>query len=186
MAIARVNRPAVVVYGGTIRAGCRPDKDEKLDIISAFQAYGEYITGKVDDATRLDIVRNACPGPGACGGMYTANTMASAIEALGLSVPYSSSIPAWDPAANGGKGGLHPEKQAECDRATAALATCIEKGIRPRDILTMKAFENAVRLVMVTGMMGRASNTGTLRRALPALIPPLLPLQAARRTPPST
>ena len=92
MAIARVNRPAVVVYGGTIRAGCRPDKDEKLDIISAFQAYGEYITGKVDDATRLDIVRNACPGPGACGGMYTANTMASAIEALGLSVPYSSSI----------------------------------------------------------------------------------------------
>ena len=151
MAIARVNRPAVVVYGGTIRAGCRPDKDEKLDIISAFQAYGEYITGKVDDATRLDIVRNACPGPGACGGMYTANTMASAIEALGLSVPYSSSIPAWDPAANGGEGGLHPEKQAECDRATAALATCIEKGIRPRDILTMKAFENAVRLVMVTG-----------------------------------
>ena len=81
MAIARVNRPAVVVYGGTIRAGCRPNKDEKLDIISAFQAYGEYITGKVDDATRLDIVRNACPGPGACGGMYTANTMASAIEA---------------------------------------------------------------------------------------------------------
>ena len=151
MAIARVNRPAVVVYGGTIRAGCRPDKDEKLDIISAFQAYGEYITGKVDDATRLDIVRSACPGPGACGGMYTANTMASAIEALGLSVPYSSSIPAWDPAANGGEGGLHPEKQAECDRATAALATCIEKGIRPRDILTMKAFENAVRLVMVTG-----------------------------------
>ena len=151
MAIARVNRPAVVVYGGTIRAGCRPNKDEKLDIISAFQAYGEYITGKVDDATRLDIVRSACPGPGACGGMYTANTMASAIEALGLSVPYSSSIPAWDPAANGGEGGLHPEKQAECDRATAALATCIEKGIRPRDILTMKAFENAVRLVMVTG-----------------------------------
>ena len=159
MAIARVNRPAVVVYGGTIRAGCRPDKDEKLDIISAFQAYGEYITGKVDDATRLDIVRNACPGPGACGGMYTANTMASAIEALGLSVPYSSSIPAWDPAANGGEGGLHPEKQAECDRATAALATCIEKGIRPRDILTMKAFENAVRLVMVTEHRNAARRT---------------------------
>ena len=142
--------PAVVVYGGTIRAGCRPNKDEKLDIISAFWAYGEYITGKVDDATRLDIVRSACPGPGACGGMYTANTMASAIEALGLSA-VSSSIPAWDPAANGGEGELHPEKQAECDRATAALATCIEKGIRPRDILSMKAFENAVRLVMVTG-----------------------------------
>jgi len=151
MAMARVNRPSVMVYGGTIRAGCRPNANEKLDIISAFQAYGEYVTGKIDDGTRLDIVRNACPGPGACGGMYTANTMASAIEALGMSVPYSSSIPAWDPAANGGAGGLHPSKIDECRRAVAALTTCIEQDIKPRDILTMEAFENAIRLIMVTG-----------------------------------
>ena len=151
MAMARVNRPAVMVYGGTIRAGCRPDKEEKLDIISAFQAYGEFITGQIDDATRLSVVQSACPGPGACGGMYTANTMASAIEALGMSVPYSSSIPAWDPKANGGAGGLHPEKIAEVERAADALETCIKGGILPRDIMTKKAFENAVRLVMVTG-----------------------------------
>jgi len=151
MAMARVNRPSVMVYGGTIRAGCRPNMEEKLDIISAFQAYGEYVAGKVDDAERLDVVRNACPGPGACGGMYTANTMASAIEALGMSVPYSSSTPAWDPNANGGEGALHPEKVDECRRATEALQYCIENDIKPRDIMTMKAFENAVRLVMVTG-----------------------------------
>ena len=151
MGMARVNRPSVMVYGGTIRAGCRPDKTEKLDIISAFQAYGEFVSGKVDDAERESVVRSACPGPGACGGMYTANTMASAIEALGMSVPYSSSIPAWDPALNGGEGGLHAEKLAEVDRAAAALETCIERGILPRDIMTKKAFENAVRLVMVTG-----------------------------------
>ena len=102
MAMGRVNRPSVMVYGGTIRAGCRPGKSEKLDIISAFQAYGEYVTGQIDDAERLSVVKDACPGPGACGGMYTANTMAAAIEALGMSVPYSSSIPAWDPALNGG------------------------------------------------------------------------------------
>merc|ERR1719506_2578782 len=143
MAMARVNRPSVMVYGGTIRAGCRPGADEKLDIISAFQAYGEFVAGKVDDATRLDIVRSACPGPGACGGMYTANTMASAIEALGMAVPYSSSIPAWDPAANGGAGGLHQEKVDECRRAALALQTCMAQDIKPRDVMTMKAFENA-------------------------------------------
>lgn len=114
------------------------------------QAYGEFVTKKIDDDTRQDIVRSSCPGPGACGGMYTANTMASAIEALGMSVPYSSSIPAWDPALNGGKGGLHQEKVAEVQRATAALEHCIKHDIKPRDIMTMKAFENAVRLVMVT------------------------------------
>jgi len=151
MAMARVNRPSVMVYGGTIRAGCRPNKDEKLDIISAFQAYGEFVTEKIDDETRLDVVRHACPGPGACGGMYTANTMASAIETLGMSVPYSSSIPAWDPAANGGKGGLHPEKVSEVRRAVEALQHCIAVGLKPRDIMTKQAFENAVRLVMVTG-----------------------------------
>jgi dihydroxy-acid dehydratase len=106
---------------------------------------------KIDDSTRQDIVRSSCPGPGACGGMYTANTMASAIEALGMSVPYSSSIPAWDPKLNGGKGGLHAEKVAEVARATAALEVCIKRDIKPRDIMTMKAFENAVRLVMVSG-----------------------------------
>ena len=151
MAMARVNRPAVMVYGGAIRAGCRPNVDEKLDLVSTFQAYGEVLAGKIDDATRLDIVRHACPGPGACGGMYTANTMASAIEALGMAVPYSSSIPAWDPAANGGAGGLHPEKVDECRRAADALRHCVEAGLKPRDIMTKRAFENAVRLVMVTG-----------------------------------
>ena len=132
MAMARVNRPSVMVYGGTIRAGCRPGKSEKLDIISAFQAYGEFVSGQIDDDSRLSVVQSACPGPGACGGMYTANTMASAIEALGMSVPYSSSIPAWDPQANGGKGGLHPEKISEVERAADALQLCIEKGIKPR------------------------------------------------------
>jgi dihydroxy-acid dehydratase len=151
MAMGRVNRPSVMVYGGTIRAGCRPGKSEKLDIISAFQAYGEYVTGQIDDAERLSVVKDACPGPGACGGMYTANTMAAAIEALGMSVPYSSSIPAWDPALNSGEGGLHSEKIEEVERAVAALELCLARDIKPRDIMTMKAFENAVRVVMVTG-----------------------------------
>jgi len=150
MAMARVNRPAVMVYGGTIRAGCTPDRP-KLDIISAFQAYGEYIKGDIDNDERLDIVRNSCPGPGACGGMYTANTMASAIEALGMSVPYSSSVPAWDPELRDGQGWLHPDKVEECKRAADALQICLEKDIKPRDIMTLKAFENAVRIVMVTG-----------------------------------
>jgi len=151
MAMARVNRPSVMVYGGTIRAGCRTGMDEKLDIISAFQAYGEFITDKIDDEARESIVQASCPGPGACGGMYTANTMASAIEALGMSVPYSSSIPAWDPKLNNGEGGLHAEKIEECERAVEALQHCIEHDIKPRDIMTKKAFENAVRFVMVTG-----------------------------------
>jgi dihydroxy-acid dehydratase len=151
MAMARFNRPSVMVYGGTIRAGCRPNMDEKLDIISAFQAYGEFVAGKIDDSTRLDVVRSSCPGPGACGGMYTANTMASAIEALGMSVPYSSSIPAWLPSANNGQGGLHPEKTDEVERAVAALEHCIKHDIKPRDIMTKAAFENAVRFIMVTG-----------------------------------
>jgi len=151
MAMARFNRPSVMVYGGTIRAGCRPEHEEKLDIISAFQAYGQYVTGQIEDATRLDIVQSSCPGPGACGGMYTANTMASAIETLGMSVPYSSSIPAWMPEANGGQGALHSEKVSEVERAVAALEHCVAHDIKPRDIMTMKAFENAVRMVMVTG-----------------------------------
>merc|ERR1719321_1114028 len=117
MAMGRVNRPSVMVYGGTIQAGCRPGKKEKLDIISAFQAYGQTISGEITENERLSLVQSSCPGPGACGGMYTANTMASAIEALGMSVPYSSSIPAWDPIREC----LHAEKLNECERATAAL-----------------------------------------------------------------
>ena len=95
MAMGRLNRPSLMIYGGTIRAGCRDG--EKLDIVSAFQSYGEYLAGNIDDKQRQDIVRHSCPGAGACGGMYTANTMASAIEALGMSLPYSSSTPAEDP-----------------------------------------------------------------------------------------
>ena len=100
IAMGRLNRPSLMVYGGTIRAGHRhaaAGADEKLDIVSAFQCYGEFITGKIDERTRQDIVRHSCPGAGACGGMYTANTMASAIEALGMSLPYSGSIPARRP-----------------------------------------------------------------------------------------
>jgi len=148
--MARVNRPAVMVYGGTIRAGCTL-KHPKLDIISAFEAYGSYVAGSIEDKERLEIVSKSCPGPGACGGMYTANTMASAIEALGMSVPYSSSIPAWDPALAGGAGGLHAAKLEECRRATAAVRHCLEHDIKPRDVMTMRAFENAVRIVMVLG-----------------------------------
>ncbi|MCZ7643790.1 MAG: dihydroxy-acid dehydratase [Planctomycetota bacterium] len=138
IAMARLNRPALMVYGGTIRAGCLDDK--KLDIVSAFQSYGEFLAGKIDDATRRGIVRGACPGAGACGGMYTANTMASAIEALGMSLPYSSSAPA-DSA----------EKAAECRRAGAAILGLLEADLKPRDIMTREAFENAMAVVMVLG-----------------------------------
>lgn len=149
MAMARVNRPAIMIYGGTIRAGCGelPGSSQKLDIISAFQAYGEYVSGKIEDEERLDIVRNSCPGPGACGGMYTANTMSSAIEALGLSLPYSASIPAWEPATNS----LHPLKIDECNRASEALLALMKADIKPRDIMTRDAFENAVKITMVLG-----------------------------------
>jgi dihydroxy-acid dehydratase len=138
MAMGRVNRPALMVYGGTIRAG-HWDK-EALDIVSAFQCYGQYLSGSIDDANRQQIVRHACPGAGACGGMYTANTMASAIEALGMSLPYSSSIPAEDPA-----------KLDECRRAGAAALLLLERDLKPRDIMTRKAFENAMVVVMALG-----------------------------------
>ncbi len=104
MAMGRLNRPALMVYGGTIRAGHWGER--KLDIVSAFQCYGEYLAGSIDDDTRQEIVRKACPGAGACGGMYTANTMASAIEAMGMSLPYSSSTPAEDPARSKSVGAL--------------------------------------------------------------------------------
>jgi dihydroxy-acid dehydratase len=139
IAMGRVNRPSLMVYGGTIRAG-RGRGGCPLDIVSAFQSYGEYIAERIDEEERSDIVRNACPGAGACGGMYTANTMASAIEALGMSLPYSSSIPAEDPA-----------KLDECLRAGAAIRLLLERDIVPRDIMTREAFENAMVITMALG-----------------------------------
>ena len=138
MAMARLNRPAIMIYGGTIRAGCLGDK--KLDVVSAFQSYGEYLAGNIDEETRSAIVRHSCPGAGACGGMYTANTMASAIETLGLSLPYSSSTPAEDPL-----------KAEECFRTGAAIRNLLELDLKPRDILTREAFENAMVVVSVLG-----------------------------------
>ncbi len=139
IAMARLDRPAIMVYGGTIKAGCTA-KHDKLDIVSAFQSYGEYIAGKITDEERQDIVQNSCPGAGACGGMYTANTMASAIEALGMSLPYSASYPAES-----------EEKLEECVRAGKAVYTLLEKDIKPSDIMTRKAFENAMVVVMALG-----------------------------------
>ena len=138
IAMARLNRPALMVYGGTIRPGHAGGRT--LDIVSAFQSYGEYVAGRITDEERQDIVRHSCPGAGACGGMYTANTMAVAIEALGLSLPYSSSLPAEDP----GKG-------EECRRAGAAIQLLLERDLKPLDILTSHAFENAMVMVMALG-----------------------------------
>ena len=138
MAMGRLNRPGLMVYGGTIKPGHRGE--QTLDIISAFQSYGEFIAHRIDEATRKDIIRHSCPGAGACGGMYTANTMASAIEAMGMSLPYSSSTPAVDPG-----------KLDECRRAGAAIRNLLEQDIKPRDIMTRQAFENAMVIVMVLG-----------------------------------
>ncbi len=138
MAMGRVNRPALMIYGGTIRPGHSAGKT--LDIVSAFQCYGEYIGKTITDAERQDIVRHACPGAGACGGMYTANTMASAIEALGMSLPFSSSTPATGPG-----------KLDECLRAGQAIRALLEQDIKPRDIMTRQAFENAMVMVMALG-----------------------------------
>jgi dihydroxy-acid dehydratase len=138
IAMARLNRPSLMVYGGTIRAGQALGKPR--DIISAFQSYGEYLAGVITDEQRIEIVKHSCPGAGACGGMYTANTMAVAIEALGLSLPFSSSMPAEDPG-----------KADECRRAGAAARTLLERDIKPLDILTPKAFENALVMVMAVG-----------------------------------
>jgi dihydroxy-acid dehydratase len=138
MAMGRLNRPSLMIYGGTIKPGCLGDK--KLDIISAFQSYGEYLAGKISDEERAAIVRRSCPGAGACGGMYTANTMASAIEAMGMTLPYSSSIPAEDAA-----------KLDECFRAGQAIRTLLEREIKPRDIMTREAFENGMVIVMALG-----------------------------------
>ena len=138
IAMGRLNRPAIMVYGGTIKPGHL--RDQTLDVVSAFQSYGEFISGKIDDETREEIVRSSCPGPGACGGMYTANTMASAIEAMGMSLPYSSSIPAVDPG-----------KLEECIQAGESIRLLLEKNICPRDIMTREAFENAMVVVIALG-----------------------------------
>jgi dihydroxy-acid dehydratase len=138
IAMGRLNRPSLMIYGGTIKPGHVHEK--KIDIISAFQSYGEFISGKITDDERLEIVKKACPGAGACGGMYTANTMASAIEAMGMSLPYSSSTPAVDPG-----------KIEECLNAGKAIRYLLENDIKPRDIMTREAFENAMVLVIVLG-----------------------------------
>jgi len=138
MAMLRLNRPSLMVYGGTIKPGFAQGKPR--DVISAFQSYGEYLAGTITDQQRLDIVMHACPGAGACGGMYTANTMATAIEALGLSLPYSSSTPAEEPG-----------KRDECHRAGATIQALLEKDLKPLDIVTKKSFENALVLVMAVG-----------------------------------
>ncbi|WPT18210.1 Dihydroxy-acid dehydratase [Picochlorum sp. SENEW3] len=139
MAMARLNRPSIMIYGGTIRAGTS-ETGNKLDIVSAFQSYGGFSAGLIDEHERQDIVKRSCPGPGACGGMYTANTMASAIEALGMSLPYSSSTPAEDPL-----------KKVECRLAGRYLLDLMKKDIKPLDIMKKASFENAIVFVMATG-----------------------------------
>jgi dihydroxy-acid dehydratase len=138
IAMGRLNRPSIMVYGGTIAPGHYKGQD--LNIVSAFEALGQNMAGKLSDADFKAIVRNSCPGAGACGGMYTANTMAAAIEALGMSLPYSSTNPA-----------LSQEKKDECLAAGAAVRLLLEKDIKPRDIMTRKAFENAIVTIMVLG-----------------------------------
>jgi len=138
MAMGRLNRPSLMIYGGTIKPGHSCGR--VLDIVSAFQSYGEYIAGSITEEQRKDIIRCSIPGPGACGGMYTANTMASAIEAMGMSLPASSSTPAEDPA-----------KIHECHKAGNVIKLLLEKDIKPRDIMTRAAFENAMVIIMALG-----------------------------------
>jgi dihydroxy-acid dehydratase len=138
MAMGRVNRPSIMVYGGSIHPG--KWKGQDLNIVSAFEALGKKISNTITPEDFKGVIQNACPGAGACGGMYTANTMSSAIEALGMSLPYSSSNPA-----------LSPEKKQECVDAGKAIRILLEKDIKPRDIMTRKAFENAITMVAVLG-----------------------------------
>ncbi|MBP6358789.1 MAG: dihydroxy-acid dehydratase [Sediminibacterium sp.] len=138
IAMGRLNRPSIMVYGGTIAPGHYKGQD--LNIVSAFEALGQKLAGELEEADFKGIIQHACPGAGACGGMYTANTMASAIEALGMSLPYSSSNPA-----------LSPEKKQECVDAGKAIYHLLEKDIKPSDIMTRKAFENAITIIMVLG-----------------------------------
>lgn len=138
MALGRLNRPAIVVYGGTIAAGHY--KGQKLDVVSAFEALGKKFAGSISEEDYQGVIENACPGAGACGGMYTANTMSSAIEALGMSLPYSASNPA-----------VSQDKKNELQGVATAIKNLLEKDIKPRDIMTFEAFENAIRLVTVVG-----------------------------------
>jgi len=142
MAMGRLNRPSIMVYGGSIRAGCAKIRgtEEALDIVSAFQSYGQSLAGAITEEERKTIVAKSCPGQGACGGMYTANTMSSFIECLGLSLPYSASIPADDPG-----------KIDECVRAGEMILKLLELDLKPRDIVTPQAFRNAMRLTIVLG-----------------------------------
>lgn len=138
MGMSRLNRPSLMVYGGTIAPG--KYKGETLDVVSAFEALGKKFAGNISDEDYKGVINNACPGAGACGGMYTANTMASAIEALGMSLPYSASNPA-----------VSEDKKIELNQAAAAIKNLLEKDIKPSDIMTFKAFENAIRIVIVLG-----------------------------------
>ena len=138
MAMGRLNRPSLMLYGGTIASGCY--KDKKLNIVSSFEALGEKFAGTISDEDYKGIIKNSCPGAGACGGMYTANTMSSAIEALGMSLPYSSSNPA-----------ISKDKTEECEKIGAAIKRLLELDLKPKDILTKKSFENAMRLITVLG-----------------------------------
>ena len=138
MAMIRLNRPSILLYGGTIASGCL--KDQKLDVVSAFEAWGQKVAGNLNEEDYKAVIQNACPGAGACGGMYTANTMASAIEALGMSLPYSSSNPA-----------VGAEKKQDCLKAGKAVRELLEKDIKPLDIISRKSLENAIRLVVVMG-----------------------------------
>lgn len=138
IALGRLNRPAILMYGGTVKKG--QWKNEDLNIVSAFEAFGEKMTGKISDEDYKGIIRNCIPGAGACGGMYTANTMAAAIECMGMSLPYSSSYPA-----------VSAEKQQEPQRLAKAIRTVLERDIKPRDVMTRAAFENAITLIMALG-----------------------------------
>ena len=172
IAMGRLNRPALMVYGGTIKPGYLTD-GTTLDIVSAFQCYGEYVAGRIDDTRRGDIVRHACPGAGACGGMYTANTMATAIEAMGMALPDSASIPA-----------EHPAKQEECLRAGAAILRLLELDLKPRDIMTRRAFENAMVTIMALGGSTNAVlHLIAMARAVEVDLSPADFQQVARRIP---
>ena len=138
MALLRLNRPGILVYGGTIAAGCHNDKE--LDVVSAFEAWGEKVAGTIDEKEYKSVIQKACPGAGACGGMYTANTMASGIEACGMALPYNASNPA-----------VSKDKKEECGQLGAYLKNLLEMDLKPRDIVTAKSLENAMRLIAVLG-----------------------------------
>ncbi|MGB0779450.1 MAG: dihydroxy-acid dehydratase [Flavobacteriaceae bacterium] len=138
MGMLRLNRPSILVYGGTIASGCHNGKE--LDVVSAFEAWGEKVAGTIDEKEYKSVIQNACPGAGACGGMYTANTMASAIEALGMALPYNSSNPA-----------VSKDKQDECQAVGTAMQQLLAKDLKPLDVVTRKSLENALRLIAVLG-----------------------------------